>query len=342
MKARQDFRMDRIYRILTVPFQKHSPSFSELTEALGSAPNNPVNPVNPEILSSCGDQWGQSRLLPAPPPRAWESANGNGKSVRQSAPAASPRFIKSRESASPFPRFPIPDCRFPREGWLGGGSVDRSPCLTMGTALSWPSPSPPAHNVRRESSRCQSHAWHARLAHPQGAELGSPAWVRRRGVDRAGYAHHAARGRRHALSRAPPPRAAGVRARGVGAVREQPERQVLSPERDGPWASALGQFRVASIRRGGRTRAARHLAGAGLMTDESRPRRFRLDVGARRAERDVNEEIEFHIAMRAKKLAEAGLDPAFARVEAERQFGDSRNVRDECVTIDRARVRAVE
>jgi len=35
MKARQDFRMDRIYRILTVPFQKHSPSFSELTEALG-------------------------------------------------------------------------------------------------------------------------------------------------------------------------------------------------------------------------------------------------------------------------------------------------------------------
>ena len=78
------------------------------------------------------------------------------------------------------------------------------------------------------------------------------------------------------------------------------------------------------------------------MTDEPRPRRFRLDLGAQRAERDVNEEIEFHIAMRARKLADAGLDPVAARAEAERQFGDPRNVRDECVTIDRARVRAAE
>ena len=78
------------------------------------------------------------------------------------------------------------------------------------------------------------------------------------------------------------------------------------------------------------------------MTDEPRPRRFRLDLGAQRAERDVNEEIEFHIGMRARKLADAGLDPVAARAEAERQFGDPRCVRDECVTIDRARVRAAE
>ncbi|MGH7627235.1 MAG: ADOP family duplicated permease, partial [Gemmatimonadaceae bacterium] len=81
---------------------------------------------------------------------------------------------------------------------------------------------------------------------------------------------------------------------------------------------------------------------AGLTMDEPRPRRFRLELGARRAERDVNEEIEFHIAMRAKKLVDAGLDSAAARAEAERQFGDSRNVRAECVTIDRARARAAE
>src|SRR6185437_5368464 len=120
MKARQDFRMDRIYRILTVPFQKHSPSFSELTEALGSAPNNPVNPENPEILSSLGGQWGQSRLLLAPPPSPGESAIGNGESGRQSA-LCRPTPISStttgnRPPHSPFPPFPIPDCRFPRAG----------------------------------------------------------------------------------------------------------------------------------------------------------------------------------------------------------------------------------
>src|SRR6185437_7227238 len=73
-----------------------------------------------------------------PPPFPWESAIGNGESIRQSAPSH-PTPISSkagnRPPHSPFPiptiphsRLPIPkggvtggaDCRFPRAGWGGG------------------------------------------------------------------------------------------------------------------------------------------------------------------------------------------------------------------------------
>ncbi len=70
-------------------------------------------------------------------------------------------------------------------------------------------------------------------------------------------------------------------------------------------------------------------------------RRFRLDTGPHRVTRDVDEEIEFHLAMRIAKLVVAGLDPATARAEAVRQFGDTSAVRAECLTIDRERERTV-
>ncbi|HEV3140216.1 MAG TPA: permease prefix domain 1-containing protein, partial [Vicinamibacterales bacterium] len=39
-------------------------------------------------------------------------------------------------------------------------------------------------------------------------------------------------------------------------------------------------------------------------------------------DREVDEEIAFHIEMRARELVDAGMDPAAARREAERRFGD--------------------
>ena len=72
-----------------------------------------------------------------------------------------------------------------------------------------------------------------------------------------------------------------------------------------------------------------------------RPRIFRLQAGPRRAERDVDEELAFHLAMRTSKLVAAGLDPAAARAEALRQFGDVAAIRTECLTIDRERERAM-
>ena len=69
---------------------------------------------------------------------------------------------------------------------------------------------------------------------------------------------------------------------------------------------------------------------------------FRIESGTRRVERDVDEEIGFHIDMRARRLIESGLDPAAARSQALRQFGDLSAVRTECLTIDHQRERAMQ
>ena len=71
------------------------------------------------------------------------------------------------------------------------------------------------------------------------------------------------------------------------------------------------------------------------------PGPFRLEVGAKRVEQEVDAEIEFHLAMRARKLAEQGLDPAAAREQALALFGDLGGVRRACLTIDHERVRSM-
>lgn len=77
------------------------------------------------------------------------------------------------------------------------------------------------------------------------------------------------------------------------------------------------------------------------MSDERTPGPFRLEAGAKRVEQDVDAEIEFHLAMRSKKLAAEGLDPAVARERALALFGDLRAVRRECLLIDHERERSV-
>jgi predicted permease len=62
---------------------------------------------------------------------------------------------------------------------------------------------------------------------------------------------------------------------------------------------------------------------------------FRLPFSARRAERDVDEEIAFHLVMREERLRARGLAPEDARATARRRFGDVEHVRRECVEIDR-------
>src|SRR5215216_1660962 len=68
---------------------------------------------------------------------------------------------------------------------------------------------------------------------------------------------------------------------------------------------------------------------------------FRVREGARHVERDVDEELDFHLAMRTRKLVDAGFDPATARAKALEQFGDFTGVRAECLTIDHDRERAM-
>ncbi|AHG93891.1 permease (plasmid) [Gemmatirosa kalamazoonensis] len=76
------------------------------------------------------------------------------------------------------------------------------------------------------------------------------------------------------------------------------------------------------------------------MRDERRPA-FRLAAGPRRVERDLDSELEFHLAMRVKRLVAQGVDEAAAREQAMQLFGDLAAVRSECLTIDRERDRAM-
>ncbi|HEY3934854.1 MAG TPA: ABC transporter permease [Gemmatimonadales bacterium] len=73
-----------------------------------------------------------------------------------------------------------------------------------------------------------------------------------------------------------------------------------------------------------------------------RPHRvFRLG-GRRQVERDVDQEISFHIQARTQKLIDAGCTPVEARQRALAQFGDLPGVRSECLTLDHQRERAMQ
>jgi putative ABC transport system permease protein len=70
-------------------------------------------------------------------------------------------------------------------------------------------------------------------------------------------------------------------------------------------------------------------------------RLLRLSLGARSIERDIDDELAFHLVMREEKLRRLGLAPDAARIRAQARFGDQAGVRDECLTIDRHYAREV-
>ena len=70
-------------------------------------------------------------------------------------------------------------------------------------------------------------------------------------------------------------------------------------------------------------------------------RLLRLPLGDRSIERDVDEELAFHLAMREEKLRGSGMSPEAARAHALGRFGDTHIVRNELLTIDRQHAREV-
>ena len=69
--------------------------------------------------------------------------------------------------------------------------------------------------------------------------------------------------------------------------------------------------------------------------------RLFLPFSRARAASEVDVELKFHLEMRAQQLVSRGWSPDDARAEALRQFGDVGHVRDDCVTIDQERERAM-
>jgi predicted permease len=68
---------------------------------------------------------------------------------------------------------------------------------------------------------------------------------------------------------------------------------------------------------------------------------FRIPFSRGHIAREVDDELAFHIEMRTQRLVAAGWSVDAARAEALRQFGDVAMVRDDCVTMDQQRERAM-
>lgn len=71
-------------------------------------------------------------------------------------------------------------------------------------------------------------------------------------------------------------------------------------------------------------------------------RLLRLSLGRKSLERDVDDELAFHLAMREERLQRDGLAPADAEAAAHTRFGDRAQIRDECLSIDAPHARRME
>ncbi len=68
---------------------------------------------------------------------------------------------------------------------------------------------------------------------------------------------------------------------------------------------------------------------------------FRIPFARGHIAREVDDELSFHLEMRAQRLIAAGWTPDAARREALRQFGDVDGVRQDCLVMDEQRERAM-
>src|SRR6476646_1543676 len=67
---------------------------------------------------------------------------------------------------------------------------------------------------------------------------------------------------------------------------------------------------------------------------------FRGPFSRARVDREVDDELAFHLEKRVERLVAQGWTPDAARQEALRQFGDVASVRDSMITLDHERDRA--
>src|SRR5436190_7767998 len=145
----------------------------------------------------------------------------------------------------------------------------------------------------------------------------------------------------HAVSRPASPRATRLDCQRVGRLRQQSPAQVLPAHRRRTRAVPRAGAGLASPRRGDRRGAPAYIAAARVTPAPGWRRLLRLPLGKRSIERDVDDELAFHLAMREEKLRGLGLAPDAAHARALDRFGNTDMVRNECLTIDRQHAREV-
>src|SRR6185369_6473306 len=176
----------------------------------------------------------------------------------------------------------------------------------------------------------------AARADPQHARRRPASRLRHRVEDRATRRRRVPARGRGALPGAPPHAGPAVAAVGVGARRERQARALLPTHEQGLAAARPRDRELDPLRRRGLEDPA---ARTRMMDDEPGPAEPRRS--ARQINDDVDEELRFHLEMRAAELEAAGLDPAAARDEAARRFGDVAETQRACAASDRERERTL-
>ncbi len=165
----------------------------------------------------------------------------------------------------------------------------------------------------------RSAAGDAGHADSQDADPRSDARIRSGGVHPSDLGRRAAGGGGGTL---PGPASFGVARSsgiGMGSVGEQSPREVLQADSRRPASTGRGSGALDSYVGG---HLAHHAAGLIL--------RLRALFKRRRLDRDLDDEMQFHIAMREQKYRAEGMSPHEARNAARRQFGSSTHIREMC------------
>ena len=115
----------------------------------------------------------------------------------------------------------------------------------------------------------------------------------------------------------------GVDHGGVGTVGQQPEGEVLRAHEAGSQTAGGGVRPVGAVDDGCRIRAGHEVTGAVMWREVWHDVRYRVRAFLRRdaAERDLDAEIEDHLAREVESLERSGVSPSDARRQARLAFG---------------------
>src|SRR5438874_5685481 len=170
---------------------------------------------------------------------------------------------------------------------------------------------------------------HARPPAPQGSVARSAAWIRRAAPHRADLARPPANPAGLPLSSTLSARASGPDRRRVGGIGEQPQGEVLPPDRRGQTALQGGGGVLAAALRGHRVRA--EGAAGGCMRLPARLRTWiRASFRRRDFERSMQDEMQLHVDLYEADLRRRGVPDAEAHRRARAEFGSVAARTDEC------------
>src|SRR6266566_7124942 len=149
-----------------------------------------------------------------------------------------------------------------------------------------------------------------------------------------GFKGHPARRGRLSLSRAPPHGTGRVGQRGMGHLREQSSRPLLSVDRQRPETTCRRRKELGPAHASRRPRSPVRLKDPKGRCTVSWITRLRGMLRRERLDQDLDEELRSHLEMRAADNLAAGMLPGQARHEAQKRFGNTTLLKEDTREVD--------